>query len=276
MAIDPGMSFAAYLAHEAYGSSDLKAFKIGPPAMVPWRRKFRGDDTAATRVGSAAHCLILTPALFDDIYVVKPEGMTFASKEGKAWRDAQGGKTILTFDEWLAVTAASNAFADCEAMPAALVGARIENSVFWTCENSGLPCKGRPDWFTGEAVYDLKVSVTAEKPAGMLPYIAHANGWLNQLAHNRAGLRSHGINVKVGRLVIVSPNPPARVHLLEVRENDMDFLELDNENTRRGMMACHRSGDWPGLPGSWQVMELPASAAFTESDLTGAEEALPL
>lgn len=270
--IDKTLSFDSYLAHPSYSSSDLKAFRIGPPAMVPWRRANRHDGTEATRLGTAAHCRILTPDLFDVAYWVKPEGMEFRTKEARQQRDdvLASGRVIIDTDTLAQV----DAIAAAVRAKVQIATDRAEWSLFWDCAESKLPCKCRPDWFDAHAVYDLKVSVVADKPAHSMAFAAHANGWLNQLANNRAGLEANGLRVKVGRLVIVSPNAPHYVHLLEVRENDMDFLEMDNENTRRAMAQCHRTGQWPGTPDTWQVIELPASAAFTETDLQGAEEAL--
>ena len=271
--------FADYLAHPSYGSSDLRAFREGPPALVPWRRKNRSAQTDATRIGIAAHCAILTPDLWDETHVVKPEGMEFRSKENKALRDAwiAAGRIILSQDEWKQVQAIHAAFLNKSIAADSLHKALgIEASVFWTCEQSGLPCKARPDWFTEQTVYDLKVSVVAERGPDSLAASAYRNGWLHQLAHNAAGLRANGVSIVNGRLVIIAPNPPQdhRVWCLEVRENDIDFLELDNVNTRRGMAVCHSTGQWPGTPDQWQTIELPAFAGFQESDLSaeGAEE----
>lgn len=274
MAIHPNMTFADYLALPHYGSSDLRTFKVGPPANVPWRRANRTDGTEATRIGTAAHCRILTPTLYESTFAHKPEGMTFASKEGQAWRDQQHGRDILTHDEHTIVAAVDRAFwLKDKRHPLIVKDATCEASLTWRCEATGLPCKGRPDWFDKAAVYDLKVSRIADRPVQSMVFAAYAAGYLNQLAHNRAGLAAIGIRVAIGRLVVISPTPPHPVHLLEVRENDMDFLELDNINTRRGMVVCHESGVWPGTPDTWTTIELPASAAFTESDLEGAVSA---
>jgi hypothetical protein len=274
MVVHKDMPFGDYLAHPAYGSSDLRAFRTGPPAMVPWRRQNREQDTDATRLGSAAHCAILTPDLFAKDYAVKPEGLSFATKEGKEWRATHGGRTIITHDQWLQVrgvhAALCGKLAAFESLHAA-VGR--EWSIFWRCERTGLDCKGRPDWFDERSVSDLKVSVIADRDADSLASAAHRQGWMHQLAHNRAGLQANDYpHVAVGRLVLISPNPPHNVWLLEVCENDMDFLDLDNRNTRLGMAECHRTGNWPGTPDSFRVIELPASAAFTESDIEGALE----
>jgi exodeoxyribonuclease VIII len=265
--------FRDYLDHPGYGSSDLRAFRQGPPAMVPWRRGHR-TETASTRLGSAAHSWILTPDLFDAHYWVKPEGLEFRSKENKELRDSMlaKGMTILDRDELLTIEAVCIAVK--RKLGRELHRERVEQSVFWRCSESGILCKSRPDWFDRDAIYDLKVSIVADKPAHLIPFAAHANGWLHQLANGRAGLAANGHRVKTGRIVLVSPNAPHNVHLLEVRENDLDFLEMDNQDCRKGIAACEHSGHWPGTPDTWQPIELPASAAFTESDLNGAEEAL--
>lgn len=282
----PGMSFADYLAHDSYGSSDLRAFRFGPPAIVPWQRANRQDHTDATLIGAAAHCRILTPDLFDKTYVAKPAGMTFASTVGKQWRDDMLARgflldNFLSSAEWQDVEAITNAFEEkrtafLSMRNASPNGETTECSVFWTGPH-GLPLKARPDWFDQRAVYDLKVSIEATKSLHTLRYKAYANGWLGQLAHGRAGLNANGHDIRVGRLVVIAPKPPQglRVWLLEVSEQDMDVLNLENENTERDMVVCHRSGIWPGTPDDWQRCPLPVDhtmADITESDLQGAEE----
>jgi hypothetical protein len=275
--IEREMSFTDYLAHEAFGSSDIRAAKLGPLAIVPWQRANRNHDTEATQIGRGAHCAILTPDLFARDFAVKPEGMEFRSKENKELRDRwlAEGKTILSQEQWQQIRDVHAAL--CGKLPvfdALHAAVAREASVFWTDPDSGLQCKARPDWFTEDAVYDLKVSIAAERDLDGLVWKVHSMGWLNQLASNRAALNANGCKIKKGRLVVIAPNPPQelRVHMLEVRESDLDFLELDNVNVRRQMAVCVKTGVWPGTPDTWQQIELPASAAFTEADLEGAEE----
>lgn len=279
------MSFADYLAHDSYGSSDLRAFRFGPPAIVPWQRANRQDHTDATLIGAAAHCRILTPDLFDLTYAAKPPGMTFASNIGKAWRDEKLADgflldNILSAAEWADVDAIAEAFENKSVAFQSMrraenEGGGVENSVFWTGPH-GLPLKARPDWFDKRAVYDLKVSIDATKSLSTLRFKACANGWLGQLAHGRAGLNANGHQIKVGRLVVIAPKPPQglRVWLLEVCENDMDVLNLENENTERDMVVCHRSGVWPGTPDDWKPCPLPADHLMADLDdaMEGAEE----
>lgn len=273
--IDLDLPFEDYLRDPSYGSGDIKAYRQGPPARVPWGKEHRSPGSESTRIGIAAHCRILTPDLFAATYAFKPEGMSFATKDGKAWRDDNEGKEILTFDEAQAVRGAVAAF--LTKLPAAesvLEAVAKEASLFWDCPTTGLPCKARPDWFDADAVYDLKVSIVADRSdSERVAFAAHRAGWFHQLAHNRAGLHLAGYrSIKLGRNVIVSPTPPHVVWLIEVSENDLDLLELENMDARRGMAECHRTGHWPGTPDSWQKVELPASAEIAESDLEGAVE----
>ena len=54
-------------------------------------------STQAMDEGSAVHCRLGEPHLFTRDYVIKPHGMNFATKEGKAWKALEvEGRTILS------------------------------------------------------------------------------------------------------------------------------------------------------------------------------------
>lgn len=275
--IRKGFFFQEYLAADRYGSTDLKNMRSGLPALVRWKRANR-EESEATRVGTAAHCLILTPELFEDTYALKPEGMTFSSKEGKEWKAHHEGYEILTYDETCKVREVSKAFATkptaLKSLAIAKENGNVEVSVFWDCASSGLRSKGRPDWFEGDAVCDLKVSRHAVRDLRGVAFRAFVDGWMHQLAHNRAGLRACGVNVNKGRLVVISPKPPCEIHLwlLEVKPDALDLLEMENVKTRSQIAECEKSGVWLATPDAWQLIEPPASADVdTLGLLDGAE-----
>lgn len=252
--------FADYFALPRYGSSALKAFRAGPPARVLWERDNPRKDTDATILGTAAHAAILTPDLFAASYDVKPEGMTFASKEGKAWRDdpARAGKRIIDAKTAATVACIRAAFQAKRPAALSLEGATVEHSVLWSCPESGLALKGRPDWYDDEYVYDLKVT----RDAGpQLAYRAYVAGWMHQLAHNRSGLHANGLSaIKAGRIVAIQPTAPHYVWCVEVKESTLDVLALENENTTKAMAKCEATGEWPGTPDEWTRVEMPAFA----------------
>lgn len=270
----PDLAFDAYHRLAAWGSSDLKTFRIGPPAMVPWRRLNPSPDTDATRLGTACHARILTPDLFLETYAFKPEGVTFASKEGKAWKAGQGGKAIITAKDAEVVVAVSDAVSANERAADSLDGAiHREASILWTCPDSGEPCKARPDWYDEDWCYDLKVSRHA---GNGLAFRAYVEGWMAQSAHYVFGLRTLRLGAKRGgRLVVVHPKAPHYVYTVEVKASALDVLTLENVNTLRLMSACRRANDWPGTPDEWSVIAPPENAllqTMSVLDLSGAEE----
>lgn len=270
----PTMPMGEYRQHAAWGSSDLRTFRVGPPAMVPWKRANGSEDTDATRLGTACHARIITPDDFDGMYAFKPEGMTFASKEGKAWRSEQGGRSILSSKEASAVEAIAAAVESNPRASSSIRGAAgHEASIFWTCPDSGEPCKGRPDWYDEDWCYDLKVSRHA---GNSLAFRAFMEGWMAQSAHYCFGLRTLGIGArKGGRLVVVGPKAPHNVYTVTIKATALDVLTLENVNTLREMRECRRTGEWPGTPDEWTEIAPPENALLQTLgalDLSGAEE----
>lgn len=278
--IRPTMPFPDYLSHDSWGSSSIRAFRNGTPAGAKWGRENRFSSTPAMILGTASHCAIMTPELWHQQIVVKPEGMTFQSKANKEWKAAQEaqGLEILTQANYTLLQDITAAFDSKPAARDALDNATLrESSVFWDCAESGLGRKCRPDWFVKDGfIYDLKISIDATKPMEKLMSSAYWNGWAHQLAGGREGLNQNGQNIQGGRLVVISSQPPhaARVWLLEVSGADCDMLELENQNTCVEIMECERTGNWPGTPDEWLKVQLPSSASWTELEVDGLEEAV--
>jgi hypothetical protein len=271
--IHPDLDFGAYRGLDAWGSSALKAMRKGPPARVLWERE-NETNTDATRFGTAVHCALLTPALFAAQYAVKPDGMSFATKEGKAWRDdpARAGLSLLSWDDGQrleAIVAAVNA----KPLVAAALRKSLhrEVSLLATCPDTGERIKGRPDFMDAGFIYDLKISVHAQRPES-LSYHAHREGWMHQGAHNRRAAELLGAGLLGVRLVVVSPTAPHYPFCLEVSEDSLDLMALENAMTLKRLGECRRADAWPTAPDEWTRI---SAAIFTESDvgaLDGAEE----
>lgn len=274
--IHHGVPLKVYQSWDAYSSSDLKAMRQGPPALVPWRKSHPEEASDAIRLGSAAHCAILEPDKFEALYAHKPEHMSFATKEGKAWRDdpCRSFMDILTHKEWEQVGAIVNAFKSKRLALEALdrSGARREVSVLWNDPDTGLRLKARPDLYDDEFVTDLKV--TRHATSKVAAFRSWADGWMHQVVHYRCGLAENGIHLKGCRLILVHPEPPqlCRVVCIELKENAASLLQLENEATVSAMAECHESGNWPGEVDEWQKVELPAVALQQNAAMVWEEE----
>lgn len=275
--MEPGiheLSFADYHALDAWGSSSLKAMRRGPPARVVWERDSESKDTDATILGTAVHCALLTPDLYPLTFDVKPEGMSFATKEGKAWRDdpARAGRKLLSFDVGSQVTAIVEALVSNKRVNESLdlATARREVSLVWDCSITKERCKGRPDWINDGCIYDLKVSRHAA--GGYLAMRTFSEGWMHQSAHYRTGAIELGMPVTGGRLVVVDPAPPHFVYTLEIKSEALNALEWENIETLKALRECRLSGVFPGTPDEWKKIDMPAAALAQMGDQFEAEE----
>lgn len=262
--IQPGVHnipFDDYLAIDAWGSGSLKAMRRGPPVRVLWERDEGRADTAATILGSAVHCALLTPELYHRQYAIKPEGMTFSTKEGKAWRDHpdREGQTILSHVVGASVDSIVESLLCKRAVADSLDKADArEVSLLWDCSVTGERCKARPDWMEGRYIYDLKVSRHAS--GDRLALRAFLEGWMHQSAHYRTGAIELGLPIIGGRLVVVDPAPPHFVYTLEIKRDALDLLEIENIETVKLLRDCRKSGVWEGTAERWIPVEPPASA----------------
>lgn len=285
------LGFGEYHAIQAWGSSALKAMRLGPPARVLWDRDHPTPDTDATILGTRAHCLILTPHLFDRTYVELPAdapdkptaAMLAAAKpspssvERQAWWRAfdavAAGRETVKAAHMAEVRAVRDAFVRKDVASDALAGASaIERSVLWTCETTGERLKGRPDFWQEPYVFDLKVTRDAGPRLG---FAAYRNGWAHQLAHYRSGLRALGADIATGRIVAISPDEPHYVWCIEFRESDLDVLSIENERTVLAMAECAARGEWPDTADSFVKVDIPQWAIDEEAhalDLSGATE----
>lgn len=156
-----GEPWESYIKAPAYGSSALEAF--GTISLERWAYEYAGEGRysgAASKFaagGGALDALVTANKSFADCFAVKPEGMTFATKEGKAWRDLQGSKEIIDAKQEREILSALPRVK--EAISVLSDGRPISYQVTLRGEIEGLEIQTRPDiWIDGDLldVTDLK------------------------------------------------------------------------------------------------------------------------
>jgi hypothetical protein len=156
-----GEPWEAYIKAPAYGSSALEAF--GMISLERWAYEYAGDGRysgAASKFaagGGALDALVTANKSFADCFAVKPEGMTFSTKEGKAWRDLQGSKEIIDTKQEREILSALPRVK--EAISILADGRPVSYQVTLRGEIEGLEVQTRPDiWINGDLldVTDLK------------------------------------------------------------------------------------------------------------------------
>ena len=109
------MTNEQYHAHPALGSTNIKEILKNP---YKFKMGVKKEQTPAMVMGSAIHCMVLEPHLFDEDYAIAPQydGRT---KEGKAIKEEfetqSIGKTVLRNDDYVIAKSCADAILQSDA-----------------------------------------------------------------------------------------------------------------------------------------------------------------
>ena len=258
-----GMSFADYLAVPAMSNSALKRLRKSP-AHYRAGEDPEAEQSDALRRGSLLHTLVLEPAELGKRYRIKPDGMSFATKDGKAWREATPkGVEIVSEAE---LRAAKRQAANLRALPdvAALLGSgKSEVSFFWVDKATQTPCKGRADWVfetdAGVVLLDLKTTEAADPDS-------FARSCARYGYHMQAAWYSHGWEAATGLPVlgfVFGAVESAWPHIAAPYMIDDDGFEKGRAECRRLLdlyAQCLEFDHWPGYVEAIEPINLPVWA----------------
>lgn len=148
-------SSAEYHASPAIGSGDVRDFIRSPKLFHDKREGLVPTlESLALQFGSLTHLAILEPERFRQSIAIKPEDMSFATKDGKAWRAAHEGRTIITQADYCTIHMMQQRMPD--GVRRVLSTGKSEVTV--RNEINGLAVQCRADHWNEEdgIIYDLK------------------------------------------------------------------------------------------------------------------------
>lgn len=200
----------------------------------------------AFALGDAVHALALEKDKFNDLFIVAPE-IDRRTKQGKidyaSFLDASVGKTIIKPDI-LNVAKAMTIQLDCNQIFHDLIhGARMEKSVYWRHEGTGLLCKARPDIWNGVIVSDLKTTQDAGYRAFQLS--AYKYGYFLQAAMIYEALKSIGEPFQNFVFVCIEKAPPYAIGIYMLDDEALQFgLDMFHSLMER-LARCYDTNVWP-------------------------------
>lgn len=259
----PGLSFPDYLAAPAVSNSALKLLRKSPAHLAAGRDPDEQQKPSLRR-GSLLHTLTLEPHLMASRYRVKPDGMSFSTKEGKAWREeTPAGVEIVTQAETRAANRQARHLRAVPEIGALLGEGQAEVSFFWVDEQTGLRCKGRADWVhrteAGVILLDLKTAEDASPD--IFPKACARYGY-----HMQAAWYADGWTAATGDPVLGFVFGAVESGWPHVAAAYM----LDDESTTKGRAEsrrllnryaeCREADTWPGYQTAIQSITLPAWA----------------
>lgn len=251
-----------YRREEGANQSSLKKI-LESPAHYQAALKFKLIPTPAMEMGTALHCLALDgQKAFDAQYVKKPEGLSLATKEGKAWKAELGRKKALSEggkdDPWNSVQGMAESLrrlqwysgTDAEYIK------RNEVSIYWDWE--GVRCKARLDSLLVDEgiVLDLKTTDSADpelfqKKVVGLGYDFQAGAYLTaaEAAFN-----------KPFRFIFVAVErkAPYTVALFEVDDQMAAEGKAKFNQAIKIYKECEASGEWPNKPAIIHQLSYPS------------------
>jgi hypothetical protein len=265
----PGISSISaeiYHASDAVSNSRLKWIahpKTPAHYKAKWIDKLIPDEESdALRIGSLTHRSILEPETMEGSFHVRPEGLTFSTKEGKAWRDSHQDRPILSAEESIAIRSMRESVWAHPVASRILKHSDCERSAF--AEDKGLLLKSRFDALPRgvEFIADLKTCIAADLDSVQKTISQY--GLFRQAAFYLKLAELLGMDRSDFVFIFVEKTPPYAVAVYQLDEIALNAGRMVVEADLQRLRLCMERNEWPGysneveqagLP-EWQVRQL--------------------
>lgn len=255
---------AHYHADDSVSNSMLSAMNKTPAhcwALHLDPNRPANEQTAAMKAGSLMHTVVLEQDQMTARYAVKPDGMSFATKDGKAWREnVPGGVEIVSAEDAARAQAQREAIWRVPSLAKLLSHGYAESSCFWIDGVTGLRCRARPDWIhpTGEKsciVVDLKSihDLTAESVQRAIA----TYGYHRQQAHYRNGVTACGLLVEEFVFGFVSASYPYLAAAFVMDDESAAQGQEEVGELLAKFKGCRAIDFWPAFGGGYAPTSLP-------------------
>jgi hypothetical protein len=220
----------------------------------------QGEPTPALVNGTLVHTALFEPGEVNRRYIVKPDGMSFATKEGKTWREANAERIIVDVAQMSAALAQSARVRALPELGALLADGFGESSCFWIDQTTGELCKCRPDWVSpagdGVVLVDGKTCQDASAEG-------FGRSIWNYRYHLQAAWYADGYEAATGQKVYgfvfaaVESAWPHQAAAYMLGDDVLDAARRENRRLLNLYAECKRTGVWPGYSAGINLINLP-------------------
>ncbi len=227
------------------------------------------EESAAFRIGHAAHMAILEPEKFEKCIVIQPEfSGTGSVKARQLWKHALSpGALTLKPEEYETVVRMVEGVWRHRAAKNILRNGQVEVSGYYRDELTGIKCRIRPDFLrmgNKVALLDVKTTVDISKASFSRSCASYNYGF--QMAQYIEGIRLiTGKNVDYPLFLAIEKKAPYECALYQA---DEEMLAIGLKDYRRALDLLKRSIDknfWPGIQaGGIETIGLPKWALNNE------------
>jgi hypothetical protein len=250
-----------YRREEGVNQSSLKKI-LDSPAHYKAALKNKLIPTPAMEMGTALHCLSLDGRKkFEASYIMKPEGLSLATKAGKEWKAEVGRKKVLNTggkdDPWNSVQGMATSLERLAWFDPSQKDYIKHNeiSVYWDWE--GVKCKGRLDRVLVDEgiVLDLKTTDSVD-PETFLKKVVNLGYDFQAAYYARAAEEAFGKPFKF-IFVAVERKAPFTVDLFEVSPDMMAEGMAKCTAALRLYKTCSETEEWPNREPVIRQLEYP-------------------
>jgi len=264
---EPGIyqiSNERYHASEGLSRSRLWTFKQLPYKY--WYEYLSGEyerpkESKAFFMGSMVHTMVLEPDMFSEEYHVMPKANR-TTKQGKIdyaleLEKAEGKILVNSEDLEIAESMRKAICANQTAMDI-MYKAKIEQSIFWRDEQTGLMCKARPDAWNHPIMSDLKTTEDAGYRGFQMS--AFKDGYFLQAAMMYEASKSLGQPFEKFVFMCVEKKAPYSVGLYMLDDEALQFgLDLFHK-LLADFAECLETNVWPDY--GIQMLMIPKYATM--------------
>lgn len=209
--------------------------------------------SAAQDFGSAVHCAILCPDLYEQLYFECDEKIDRRTKEGKAIVEAAGERQIVPSLIRTQIVPEVRSLVNFEPM-------LREVSIFWD------DCKAKLDAYdpaTG-TIIDIKTTSESTKDGFCRSFLRFQ--YYLQAAHYTKAVEACGLTATRFMILTVENKAPYDVALYTVDFPYIDYGVQEREKLLAGIRECEFEGEWKGIAREGMVIAKP-DYLFLDSEL---------
>ncbi len=279
-------------AEEYHGLPGVSISRLKELKRSPKHYKYRLENplqSAAMRLGTAAHCAVLEPERFQRQFAVwdrRSDNGNLCPRRGQFYDEfvnQHAGRTIITNDEGLDAIAIARAVrADPLAMKY-LESGEPEVTMRWTLDSQSLLrqlipvqvyCRGRADWLTRIDGSPYLIGLKTARDCRAVPFgnACARLGYHLQWAFYLDGYRAiTGVTPQL-REIVVESTPPYDVVVYDVPNDVLLQGRAEYESLLRVLVECEARREWLGVAnGHEQTITLPTWAYDGQDDIADLE-----
>lgn len=234
------MTAEQYFNSPGVSKSSLDAFSRCPAYYHAMHiaKTIKRDATPAMEFGTLLHSLVLDGRA--DFHA-KPDGMNFATKEGKAWREEHSGLPILSLNDSNDLYKMADAIKNHPHAAPLFSTGKPEVSLFAKHKN-GLDIKGRLDWLSDYYIVDIKTTTDASDK-GIYGSMKSFRYWLQAAFYLNLAKLNGLQNCKDFYFVFIERG--GLVNIWQMSQPDIEMGNIVMDSELDSLLECYENDEWP-------------------------------